>query len=410
MNILSRAIGKTIDHLALERSLRILLITSLIVNLGDNLWVPLLGLYITNNLGVSTLMFGLMTTAQGLASSLTMLPSGFMSDLFGRKRIIILSYIFSILSLGTLLFLNDLPFLFLASIFKGLSTAFIEPSRSAYIIDLVSDEKRGKAFASLALLQSLSSIIATSVAGSIAVVLGFHWIFTVSLILTSISLVITAFYLKESLNRDVVLATTSKESLSIQLKNGLAILRSPSLLAVLLGIVFHQMGIGIENPYLTIYAGNMLMFTLPTVSLMLGSEQLGVLVGHLPSGRIVDKYCGEISFAFHILATSPTMILFTLAGNPFLASSTLFLWGLTFGLDNVSRQKLIPKYRARSGVATAFGIVSLIAGTISLVSPAIGGWLWTAFSPQTVFYASAAVNALGSLPLFILWFHNRDEK
>jgi predicted MFS family arabinose efflux permease len=410
MSILSRAIGKTIDHLALERSLRILLVTSLIVNLGDNLWVPLLGLYITNNLGVSTLMFGLMTTAQGLASSLTMLPSGFMSDLFGRKRIIILSYVFSILSLVILLFLNGLPFLFLVSISRGISTAFMEPSRSAYIIDLVSDEKRGKAFASLALLQSLSSIIATSVAGSIAVVFGFHWIFTISLISESISLVITAFYLKESLNRDVVPATTSKESLSIQLKNGLAILRSPSLLAVLFAIVFHQVGIGIENPYLTIYARNILMFTLPTVSLMLGSEQLGVLVGHLPSGRIVDKYGGEISFAFHILATSPTMILFTIAGNPFLASSTLFVWGLTFGLDNVSRQKLIPKYRSRSGVATAFGVVSLIAGTISLVSPTIGGWLWTDFSPQTVFYASAAVNALGSLSLFILWFHNRDEK
>jgi len=410
MNLLHKAVGKTIDYLALERSLRVLLLTSLIMNLGNNLWVPLLGLYVTNNLGISTLLYGVMNTVQGLASSLSMLPSGFLSDLFGRKRIIILSYISSILCLAILFFANDLPFLFLVMIFRGLSMAFMEPSKSAYVIDLVSDDKRGRSFASLALLQSLSTVIATSIAGTIASVFGFHWLFTTSLILESISLAITVFYLKESLRGGNVQAEPSKETLSIQFKNGLAILRSPPLLAILFGIVFHQMGIGIENPYLTIYARNLLMFTLPTVSLMLGLEQLGILVGHLPSGRIVDKYGGEISFALHILATSPTMILFTLAGDPLLASSTLFLWGLTFGLDNVSRQKLIPKYRSRSGVATAFGVVSLIAGTISLVSPTIGGWLWTDFSPQTVFYASAAINALGSLPLFILWFHNRDEK
>ncbi|MCJ7770635.1 MFS transporter, partial [Candidatus Bathyarchaeota archaeon] len=194
-----------------------------------------------------------------------------------------------------------------------------------------------------------------------------------------------------------------------QFRNCVRILRSPLLLAILFGIVFHQIGLGIQNPYITIYAGNILLFSLPTIGLILGLEQLGILLGHFPSGRLVDKYGGEISFAFHIVATSPLMILYTVAGNAALAGSTLFLWGLTFGLDSVSRQKLIPKYASGSGVASAFGMISLISGLMSLVSPTIGGWIWTSYSPQAVFYTSAAVNVFGSVPLFLLWYRNRNR-
>lgn len=135
---------------------------------------------------------------------------------------------------------------------------------------------------------------------------------------------------------------------------------------------------------------------------MLGLQRLGIFLGQFPSGRVVDKYGGELSFAFHIFVTTPVMILFTIIGNPFFASSILFTWGLTFGLDNVSRQKLIAKYRSGSGIATAFGVISLIAGCVSLFTPTIGSWVWTNFSPQWVFYTAAAANVLGSIALFIL--------
>jgi predicted MFS family arabinose efflux permease len=105
-----------------------------------------------------------------------------------------------------------------------------------------------------------------------------------------------------------------------------------------------------------------------------------------------------------------SMILFTITESPFLASFILFSWGLTFGLDNVSRQKLIPKYRSKAGIAMAFGVISLIAGIVSMISPTIGAWVWTNYSPQSVFYASAAINVLGSLPLFILWLYQRKGK
>lgn len=62
------------------------------------------------------------------------------------------------------------------------------PSGSAYIIDVIPEEKRGTAYATLAFLQSLSSIIATSAAGIIAVLVGFYWLFAAVLTLESAAL------------------------------------------------------------------------------------------------------------------------------------------------------------------------------------------------------------------------------
>jgi len=410
MGIIRRPLGRIASYFALDESLRGLLAASIMMNLAGSLWGSLLGLHITIGLGVPVLVFGLMGTVQQMVSSLTIFPSGFLSDNFGRKKMIVMSTVFSILTLATLLVVRDLPWLFLVSVFQGLSMSFLGPSVSAYVIDVAPQERRGQAYATLALFQSFIGIIGTSITGSIADTFGFTFVFGIALGLECVSLGVTILYLKESLGGDSVGAKTLRGSYFGQLKNGLVMLRNPSLLAVLFGIVFHQLGLGIQGPYVAIYASNLLLFSLPAISLMLGLQRLGIFLGHFPSGRIVDEYGGEIAFAFHIFVTSPAMVFFTFGGTPFLAGLDLFLWGLTFGLDNVSRQKLVAKYRSKSGTATAFGVISLVAGVISLVTPTIGGWVWTSFSPQTVFYASAATNILGSLPLFMLWLRNRSMK
>jgi predicted MFS family arabinose efflux permease len=409
MSLLKGMLNRSSDYLVLDEKLRVLIWISVVMSFAGSLYGSLLGLYITSTLGVSIIVFGLMNTLRDLISSLASFPSGVISDNFGRKNMLLAAIFFSISSLVLLFLFKDLLWLIIAFVFQGLSASFMGPSSSAYVIDMVSEERRGKAYATIAFLQSFSSMVATSVAGMIAVIFGFQWLFAIALILQSVTLCGTMLYLTESLNYTLEKVTEKQpDELSYaNFKHGLAILKNPLLLAVLLGIMFHTLGIGIQSPYLAIYASDVLAFSLPSISLMLSAEQLGILIGHLPSGRIVDKYGGEISFAFHIAVTSPCMILFTLSGNPILAGMILFFWGLTFGLDNVSRQSLIAKYRSRAGVATAYGIINLISGVVALISPTIGGLIWAEFSSQMVFYASAAINLLGSLPLFMLWLHNR---
>jgi len=397
-------------YIELDTNLRVLLLTSIIRNLGISLWEPLLGLYLTGDIGLSLIIFGVMTTIRQLVSSLASFPSGFLSDNVGRKTMILISLACSIIALGTLLMTRDLPQLFVVSIFRGLSTAFLGPSKSAYVIDIIPDERRGVAFSTIAFFESLSNILAVSLSGVIATIAGFPTVFTIALILEALALFGTIIYLREPPSKAVIEESTwerTENTIWAQLKNGLILLRSPPFLAVLMGIVFHQLGLGIEGPYLTIYARDILLFSLPTISLMLGAQRFGILLGQFPSGRLVDDYGGEITFAFHIFVTSPVMILFTVMGQPLIASIILFSWGLTFGVDTVSRQKLVGTYRGASGVATAFGIIGLVSGSLSLITPTVGSWVWTNFNPQWVFYAAAAANVLGAIALLLLWIYNK---
>ncbi|MGQ9596400.1 MAG: MFS transporter [Thermoproteota archaeon] len=112
--------------------------------------------------------------------------------------------------------LKDPLWFFIALIFQGLSTSFIGPSSSAYVIYVIPKERRGKAYATLAFLQSLSSIVATSVAGIIAVLFGFLWFFAVALILESITLCGMLLYLNESLSYKLEMAGGSSEQIVLQ--------------------------------------------------------------------------------------------------------------------------------------------------------------------------------------------------
>ncbi len=409
MGFLSRTLETTRQYLAFEQSMQTLLVTSAIMNFSNGLWAPLLGLYLTEDLGSPSYVWGDDDGAAiGLQPDLLSIGVS-VGQFWAEKHLAGLRRLLD-RRVTHPLCVSDLPWLFLVSIFQGLNAAVVGPSKSAYVTEVVPEDRRGVAFSTLALFQSLSNVVATTMAGVIASVFGFLWVFVFAVTLEGVAVVVIALYLQESLRRTPGTGAPSRESTVAQFKNGVIILKNPALLAVLFGIVFHQLGLGISNPYLTIYARDVLQFSLPMISVLLGLERLGIFIGHFPSGRIVDRYGGEICFAFHIFATSPIMILFTITENPFLAGFCLLAWGLTFGLDNVSRQKLIPKYRSNAGLAMAFGVISLIAGIVSMISPTIGAWVWTNFSPQAVFYASAAINAMGSLPLFLLWLYQRRAR
>ncbi|MEM3466932.1 MAG: MFS transporter, partial [Candidatus Jordarchaeales archaeon] len=228
-------ISRFSDYVVLDESLRVLSLINAVMSFAGSLYGSLLGLYITGTLGVSILIFGFMNTVRDLVSSLVSFPSGVFSDIFGRKKMMMLAIASSILTLLLLFLFKDPLWLLIALVFQGLSMSFMGPSSSAYVIDVIPEEKRGKAYATLAFLQSLSSIVATSIAGIIAVLLGFYWLFALALILESAALCGAMLFLKESLHYSVERVDKNRRNgLSFtDFKNGLASLKNPLLLAVL---------------------------------------------------------------------------------------------------------------------------------------------------------------------------------
>jgi MFS family permease len=92
-------------------------------------------LFASNNLSLDSSIIGLVLTIGGIASTITMIPSGIVSDKIGRRTPIILSFLLASLAIAIIPFSSNLTQLILTFVIYGFATGLSGPI-SAYIADV----------------------------------------------------------------------------------------------------------------------------------------------------------------------------------------------------------------------------------------------------------------------------------
>lgn len=124
----------------------ILFITIVIDLLGFGMVLPLQALYI-DRFGGTPLIAGLMSTSYSIMQFLWAPIWGRVSDLRGRRPMILMSLIGSALSFTAFGAARTLWMLFVARVFTGILTAASLPAAHAYIADVTPPEKRSRGMA-----------------------------------------------------------------------------------------------------------------------------------------------------------------------------------------------------------------------------------------------------------------------
>jgi len=125
---------------------------------ASHIWKPYWSLYVIE-LGGSKSAVGALSTLQSFSNLALLLPGGMLADRFGRKRIILVSSLFSFLSPIMLLFPNSWAGLIpgiIASAFSSLSI----PAQGALIAESLPPEKRATAFSVYTMAWYLFIVIA----------------------------------------------------------------------------------------------------------------------------------------------------------------------------------------------------------------------------------------------------------
>jgi predicted MFS family arabinose efflux permease len=99
-----------------------------------------------------------------------------------------------------------------------------------------------------------------------------------------------------------------------------------------------------------------------------------------------------------------------LTNNLYLIALIFLIWGSEAGWDIPSRRLLVIKFSKGVGTATALGAAQTFIGLMTLPAPTIGGWLWDAFGPSSVFQVSAVINVVAALPLLVLLREARSPR
>ncbi|MBM7659825.1 MFS family permease [Bacillus mesophilus] len=123
-----------------------LLIGALFSRIANSMSLPFLAIYLSKRTDLSPLMIGIVIGAAPLASTVTGILGGYLSDKFGRKLVMLLSiYLWGGVFVGYAIAKDPVVFLLL-SILNGICKAFFEPVSQALMGDLTDSEKRPKVF------------------------------------------------------------------------------------------------------------------------------------------------------------------------------------------------------------------------------------------------------------------------
>jgi len=379
----------------LNKNIFVLGLTSLFTDISSEMIYPLLPVFLSSVLGVSTTFIGLLEGIAESTASILKVFSGWFSDKLGkRKPIIILGY-----SLSTI----GKPFLFLAAAgWHVLLVRFIDrfgkgirtPPKDALIADSSLANERGKAFGIQRAMDRAGAVIGPLIAFAILPLLNnnLRMVFLLAFIPAFIAVLILIFFLKEK----PPVRTTSEE------KKIAGLHLSKNFKMFILVIAVFTLG-NSSDAFLLLRAKELgLKVTLIPI-LWLVYNLAGSLTA-TPLGSLSDKIGRKKTVVLGFLFYSVVYWGFAFTNTQILLWFLMALYGCYYGLsEGVLRAYVADLVEDSSVLATVYGIYNTVVGIFIFPASFIMGILWQNFNSTVAFSfgASLALVSAIALSLFV---------
>jgi DHA1 family tetracycline resistance protein-like MFS transporter len=363
----------------------IIFVTVFIDLLGFGIIIPLLPFY-AETFGASALVVGLLSTSFSLMQFLFAPIWGRLSDIFGRRPIILAGLLGSAVSYLAFGLAASLPMLFAARILAGIAGANI-PTAQAFIADSTTPENRAKGMGLVGAAFGLGFIFGPAIGGFLS-----HWgysapaFFAATLSLANFSAAL--FFLPESL---------PPEKRGPRARPGrVAAFRrawSRPKLALVLGVSFLVMtafasfesmfALFVESRFE--FGATTIGYLFAWVGVVLAMVQ-GVIVGRVVprvgEHRLVPAAILVMVFALAGVATAPSVVLL-------MAAMGLLAMGM--GFNSPSMLSVVSRLADPADQGSTLGVSQSLASLARIVGPLWGGFVFDRFGHSTPFYTASAL-------------------
>jgi len=300
-------------------------------------------------------------------------PSSILADRWGRKKVMIVSFIFAILQLATILYAINYWFFVLASVWSAASFAFLSGTDIAFFYDtlkvLKKENKFDKLWARQQIYQQVPLIIAFVSSGflyNISHLLPFQ----ISLIFLVLSLAATFTLIEPKYHkpiREVSVFSHFKQSLKFIFKN-------PYLKAVLLFTLLFSLGSDISYGYGQIYLKQLaLPIVLFGIAYTFKSLLVTAAANFAPSLR--RRFSYRSMFGFQIVAITILFYIMVLTKNYIVGAICFILIAIPHGFFGISKSSYAHQHIQSHQRATIDSMFSFFVAAVFIIVEPIVGYL-----------------------------------
>lgn len=327
-----------------------------------------------SSLGATSIFIGIMLSIASFANLTGNLIAGPLSDRFGKKGFIIVSFFLS----GSLFMLHGLASsamnLLVLRTINGLSLAFLLPSALALLSGYANNSRQqGKNMAVNAILATLAAIIAPIIGGQLGATIGYANTYFVIGSLLFLIAIYASYFLKE---RQGIIVVSKQQQYQINIRKALTL---PNLKIVFLSAfaVMYMHGVVIyEIPYLTVEQG----LSTATTGILFSFMGIGTLLSS--SLFFINRFSPVKRMLFGLFGMAISMFLIFSTFLPLTAS--MLLLGFFFGIMMPAMATAVTDAVSADGHGRAFGLLSAANSVGIITSSFITGVVRDIVSPYFV--------------------------
>ena len=361
--------------------------------------IPTFSLY-AQSLGASLVLIGVLSSAVGITSMITAIPSGVLSDRIGRRRVLLFGMLVWAASLITFAVVDHPYLLFPGRVLMGAAIILTFGIGAAYLGDITSGEERGPAFGLYSTAMGLGFAVGPLIGGPIANSFGIEWSYVFG---AGVAIAGFLFGLR-FLPRDPV----SDESPEAGARSGdesqrtgfLSVLLYPPLLIASIAVFLQSTAfMGAIQNFFPLYGADVAVISAGFIATMFSVRAFASTGVRLPMGMLATRLTTAGVMSISLLVMALALIGISQTTDPALLTAFLALEGIGFGGFVTAGQAFIAEISTNQTRGAAMGIYRMAAAVGSAGGPVIMGVVASQWSLSTVFLLTGLLVLAGAAGL-----------
>ncbi|MDP2630079.1 MAG: MFS transporter [Candidatus Uhrbacteria bacterium] len=363
--------------------------------ISQDIFVPILPLYLANVLGLDKAFIGISEGLVTSGSSLFKIVSGFMIDKFGKKKpFIFMGYFLSMIARPLLAFTTAAGAVLFLRFLDGVGKGMKDSPKDALIADSSDVSTRGKSFGIARMLDTFGSVVGPLVLFVLLYIWRDHPMqYQLILLATAIPLLFT-----------LTLLQTKVKEVALEKNSGTADepKKLPRKFYYFLAIML-VFGIGNSSDAFLILRAQDVGVTILAIPLVFALFNAVYASASVPLGSLSDRIGREKVILIGWLAYALAYLGFGFASTAYHVLLLFAFYGLyyatTYGVAKAYIADMVPStHRGR-----AYGIYNTAIGLVSLPASVIAGLLWDRVNPSAPFLFGAAITIVATMLFLVYW-------